>query len=89
MKKILRITESELNNIVERSARRLVMEHLDTNKRIMLAHTELDEIKTSIHAIGQWLYGTPYYNQYKSMLYAMRKLYSDLLNSMYTKGDNK
>lgn len=48
MTKILRLTEQELKNIVNNSAKRLVQEHIDMGKEIRFAQKE-------VYAMGKYM----------------------------------
>lgn len=71
MKKIIRLTESDLQGIIENSAKRIVKEHANTDREIILAQKELHKMGNSLSSIGLRLEGTKF-----------RKLYLDMRNSM-------
>ena len=71
MKKIIRLTESDLQGIIENSAKRIVKEHINTDREIALAQKELHKMGNSLSSIGLRLEGTKF-----------RKLYLDMRNSM-------
>ena len=71
MKKIIRLTESDLQGIIENSAKRIVKEHINTDREIALAQKELHKMGNSLSPIGLRLEGTKF-----------RKLYLDMRNSM-------
>lgn len=71
MKKIIRLTESDLQGIIENSAKRIVKEHINTDREIVLAQKELYKMGNSLSSIGLRLEGTKF-----------RKLYLDMRNSL-------
>ena len=71
MKKIIRLTEGDLKRIVEKSAHRLVKEHINMDREIALAQQELHQMGGSLSSIGLRLEGTKF-----------KRLYLDMRNSM-------
>ena len=52
MRKILRLTESELQGIIDESAKRIVMEHINTENEIRLAYKELQQMGKHLSSLG-------------------------------------
>lgn len=52
MKKIMRMTESDLLGIVNESAKRIVKEHINTEKEIRLAYKELQQMGKHLSSLG-------------------------------------
>ena len=85
MKKIIRITESELNDLVEKSARRIMKEHVDYAREIALAQKELHKMGSSLSSIGMRLEGTAFYSLYRKMADAMKQLNNELIKHLNKK----
>ena len=81
MKRVIRLTESELNDIVERSAKRLVKEH-NYDREIQLAQKELYNMGKNLSSIGMRLESTAFHNQYRKMADAMVQLNNDLIKHL-------
>lgn len=81
MKRVIRLTESELNDIVERSAKRLVKEH-NYDREIQLAQKELYNMGKNLSSIGMRLEGTAFHNQYRKMADAMVQLNNALIKHL-------
>ena len=52
MRKILRLTESELQGIIDESAKRIVKEHINTENEIRLAYKELQQMGKHLSSLG-------------------------------------
>ena len=82
MKRIIRLTESELNDIVERSAKRLVKEHIDMNREIQLAYKEIQQMGKHLSSLGLRLNGTNYEPLYQRLKDALIGLNNELIKQL-------
>ena len=82
MKRIIRLTESELNDIVERSAKRLVKEHIDMDREIQLAYKEVQQMGKHLSSLGLRLNGTNYEPLYQRLKDALIKLNNELIKQL-------
>ena len=82
MKKVIRLTESELNDIVERSAKRLMKEHIDTSREIQLAYKEVQQMGKHLSSLGLRLNGTNYEPLYQRLKDALIKLNNELIKEL-------
>jgi hypothetical protein len=85
MKKIVRLTESELKGIMRKSVARSlqkVNESIDFNREIKLAQKELHQMGKNLSSIGLRLDGTRYYSLYKKMADAMIELNDALIKEI-------
>ena len=82
MKKVIRLTESELNDIVERSAKRLVKEHIDMDSEIQLAYKEVQQMGKHLSSLGLRLNGTNYEPLYQRLKDALIKLNNELIKEL-------
>ena len=82
MKKVVRLTESELKGILERSARRIVNEHINYDREIALAQKELYNMGKNLSSIGMRLEGTEYYDLYRKMADCMTQLNNNLIRHL-------
>ena len=82
MKRVIRLTESELNDIVERSAKRLVKEHIDMNREIQLAYKEIQQMGKHLSSLGLRLNGTNYEPLYQRLKDALIKLNNGLIKEL-------
>ena len=82
MKKVIRLTESELNDIVERSAKRLVKEHIDMDREIQLAYKEVQQMGKHLSSLGLRLNGTNYEPLYQRLKDALIKLNNELIKEL-------
>jgi len=82
MKRVIRLTESELNDIVERSAKRLVKEHIDMNREIQLAYKEIQQMGKHLSSLGLRLNGTNYEPLYQRLKDALIKLNNELIKEL-------
>ena len=79
MKRVIRLTESELNGIVERSAKRLVKEHIDMDREIQLAYKEVQQMGKHLSSLGLRLNGTDYEPLYQRLKDALIGLNNELI----------
>ena len=82
MKRIIRLTESELNDIVERSAKRLVKEHIDMDREIQLAYKEVQQMGKHLSSLGLRLNGTNYEPLYQRLKDALIGLNNELIKQL-------
>jgi len=82
MKRIIRLTESELNDIVERSAKRLVKEHIDMDREIQLAYKEVQQMGKHLSSLGLRLNGTDYEPLYQRLKDALIGLNNELIKQI-------
>lgn len=82
MKKVIRLTESELNDIVERSAKRLVKEHIDMDREIQLAYKEVQQMGKHLSSLGLRLNGTNYEPLYQRLKDALIGLNNELIKQL-------
>ena len=81
MKRIIRLTESELNDIVERSAKRLVKEH-NYDREIQLAFKEVQQMGKHLSSLGLRLNGTDYEPLYQRLKDALIGLNNELIKQI-------
>ena len=81
MKRIIRITESELNDIIEKSARRLVNEQ-NFDREIQLAYKEVQQMGKHLSSLGLRLNGTNYEPLYQRMKDALIGLNNELIKQI-------
>ena len=81
MKRIIRITESELNDIVEKSARRLVNEQ-NFDREIQLAYKEVQQMGKYLSSLGLRLNGTNYESLYQRLKNALIGLNNELIKQL-------
>lgn len=80
MKKIVRLTESELKEMLHNSVARALMEHkFDQDRDIRLAQKEIFQMSRNLSSIGLRLDGTRYYSLYRKMADAMSELNNQLI----------
>lgn len=82
MKRVIRLTESELNDIVERSAKRLVKEHIDMDREIQLAYKEVQQMGKHLSSLGLRLNGTNYEPLYQRLKDALIGLNNELIKQL-------
>lgn len=82
MKKVIRITESDLNELVNRSAERIVQEHMNSEREIQLAYKEVQQIGKHLSSIGLRLNGTDFEPLYQRMRDAIVGLNNALIKYM-------
>lgn len=81
MKRIIRITESELNDIVKKSARRLVNEQ-NFDREIQLAYKEVQQMGKHLSSLGLRLNGTNYEPLYQRLKDALIGLNNELIKQI-------
>ena len=81
MKRIIRITESELNDIVEKSARRLVNEQ-NYDREIQLAYKDVQQMGKHLSSLGLRLKGTNYEPLYQRLKNALIGLNNELIKQL-------
>lgn len=75
MKRIVRLNEGELKQILHNSVKRALQEHkIDMDREIKLAQKELYQMGKNLSSIGLRLDGTLFYSQYRKMADAMIEL---------------
>ena len=82
MKKILRLTESDLRNIVNKSVERAMNESIDKRREVELAQKELFSMGKNLSSIGFRLQGTEYEPLYERMKDAMIRLNNTLIKDI-------
>ena len=88
MKKIVRLTESELKGIMRKSVVAAVKdkvsidEAIDSSHEIKLAQKELYQMGRNLSSIGMRLEGSRYYGLYKKMADAMTELNNALIKEI-------
>ena len=82
MKKVIRLTESDLNELVNRSAERILKEHMNSEKEIQLAYKEVQQIGKHLSSIGLRLNGTDFEPLYQRMKDAVVGLNNALIKYM-------
>ena len=82
MKKVIRITESDLNELVNRSAERILKEHMNSEKEIQLAYKEVQQMGKHLSSIGLRLNGTDFEPLYQRMKDAVVGLNNALIKYM-------
>ena len=82
MKKVIRLTESDLNELVNRSAERILKEHMNSEREIQLAYKEVQQIGKHLSSIGLRLNGTDFEPLYQRMKDAVVGLNNALIKYM-------
>lgn len=83
MKKIVRLTEGELKEMLHNSVARALMEHkIDMDREIKLAQKELFMMGKNLGSIGLRLDGTQFYVLYRNMVDAMIQLNDALIKEI-------
>ena len=82
MKRIMRLTESELMNIINESAKRIVKEHLDMNREIQLAYKDVQQMGKHLSSLGLRLNGTNYESLYQRLKNALIGLNNELIKQL-------
>lgn len=87
MKKVVRLTESELKEMLHHSVARALQEHkIDMDREIKLAQKELYQMGKNLSSIGLRLDGTRYYSLYRKMADAMCELNNQLIRHIRKEG---
>ena len=79
MKKLVRLTESELEGIVSKSVARIFNDSIEKAKEVELAQSELFSMGKGLSSIGFRLQGTPYEALYDRIREAFVRLNDALL----------
>ena len=82
MKKVIRMTEEELQGLVNRSAKKILSEHINNNNEIKLAYKELQQMGKHLSSIGLRLDGTEYQPLYQRMRDAIVELNNALIKQL-------
>jgi len=82
MRKIVRLTESDLKQIVDKSVQRALKESIDRNREIRLAQKELFQMGKNLSSIGLRLQNTEYEPLYQRMKDAMMALNNTLIKDI-------
>ena len=82
MRKIVRLTESDLKQIVDKSVQRALKESIDRNREIRLAQKELFLMGKNLSSIGLRLQNTEYEPLYQRMKDAMIALNNTLIKDI-------
>ena len=83
MKRIVRLNEGELKQILHNSVKRALQEHkIDMDREIKLAQKELYQMGKNLSSIGMRLEGTAFHNQYRKMADAMVQLNNALIKHL-------
>ncbi len=87
MKKIVRLTESELKEMLHHSVARALQEHkFDQDREIKLAQKELYQMGKTLSSIGFLLDGTKFYALYRNMADLMIQLNDALIKEIRKDG---
>ncbi len=80
MKRIVRLNEGELKQILHNSVKRALQEgYVDMESEIRFAQKELYRMGQNLSSVGMRLDGTRYYGQYRKMADAMQELNNQLI----------
>ena len=82
MKRIVRLTESELQGLVDRSAKRIINEQMRNNSEYQLAYKEVQQIGKHLSSIGLRLNGTEFEPLYQRMRDAVVGLNNALIKQL-------
>ena len=82
MKKVIRLTESDLNELVNRSAERILKEHMNSEREIQLAYKDVQQMGKHLSSIGLRLNGTDFEPLYQRMKDAVVGLNNALIKYM-------
>jgi hypothetical protein len=87
MKKIVRLSEGELKQILHNSVARALQEQkFDNDREIRIAQKELYQMGKNLSSIGLRLEGTKYYNLYRKMADSMIELNNLLIKEIRKEG---
>ena len=78
----MRMTESELMNIINESAKRIVQEHIDMNREFQFAYKEVQQMGKHLSSLGLRLNGTDYEPLYKRLKDALIGLNNELIKQI-------
>ena len=82
MKRVVRMTEEELQSLVNRSAKRILSEHINRDNEVKLAYKELQQMGKHLSSIGLRLDGTEYQPLYQKMRDAIVELNNALIKQL-------
>ena len=82
MKRVVRMTEEELQSLVNRSAKRILSEHIIRDNEVKLAYKELQQMGNHLSSIGLRLEGTEYQPLYQQMRDAIVELNNALIKQL-------
>lgn len=82
MKRVIRMTEGELQSLVNRSAKRILSEHINRDNEVKLAYKELQQMGNHLSSIGLRLEGTEYQPLYQQMRDAIVELNNALIKQL-------
>lgn len=82
MRKLIRLTESDLKGIVNKSVERALNETIDRKRDIQLAQKELFSMGKNLSSIGLRLQGTEYEPLYERMKDAIVRLNDTLIKDI-------
>ena len=82
MKKIIRLSESDLQNMVNRSAQRIIDEHINYEREIQLAYKEVQQMGKHLSSVGLRLNGTEYEPLYQRMRDGLMALNNALIKKL-------
>ena len=85
MKKVIRMTEEELQSLVNRSSKRILSEHINRDNEVKLAYKELQQMGKHLSSIGLRLDGTEYQPLYQRMRDAIVELNNALIKQLRAK----
>lgn len=76
------MTEGELQSLVNRSAKRILSEHINRDNEVKLAYKELQQMGNHLSSIGLRLEGTEYQPLYQQMRDAIVELNNALIKQL-------
>lgn len=83
---VVRLTESELKELMHNSVQRALVEHgIDMERELRFAQKELYQMGQNLSSIGMRLDGTKFHSQYRKMADAMIELNNQLIK--YIRGE--
>ena len=82
MKKIIRLSESDLRNMVDRSAKRIIEEHINYDKEMQLAYKEVQQMGKHLSSVGLRLNGTEFEPLYQKMRDGLMALNNALIKKL-------
>lgn len=82
MKKIIRLSESDLQDMVNRSAQRIIEEHINYDREFQLAYKEVQQMGKHLSSVGLRLNGTEFEPLYQRMRDAVLGLNNALIKHL-------
>lgn len=82
MKKIIRLSESDLQDMVNRSAQRIIEEHINYDREFQLAYKEVQQMGKHLSSVGLRLNGTEYEPLYQQMRDGLMALNNALIKKL-------